>query len=171
MTPESLAFLKSLLDTPGPSSFEAAPARIWRAEAEKLADSVQADVGGNSFATINAESRPRLMLAGHIDEIGIMVTHIDEEGYLSFDTIGGWDHQVFVGQRVLLLGRAGQVTGVVGKRAIHLMEKEDREKVSGSKISGSTSGRRIAPRPSLGFESAIPESWLPACSSFPTAGW
>src|SRR6185436_9050760 len=91
MTPESLAFLKSLLDTPGPSSFEAAPARVWRAEAEKLADSVEAEVGGNSSATINAESRPRLMLAGHIDEIGIMVTHIDEEGYLSFDTIGGWD--------------------------------------------------------------------------------
>jgi putative aminopeptidase FrvX len=70
------------------------------------------------------------MLAGHIDEIGIMVTHIDDEGYLSFDTIGGWDHQVFVGQRVILLGRGGQVIGVVGKRAIHLMEKEDREKVS-----------------------------------------
>jgi endoglucanase len=130
MTPESLAFLKSLLNTPGPSSFEVAPARIWRAEAEKLADAVQGDVSGNSFATLNAEGKPRLMLAGHIDEIGIMVTHIDEEGYLSFDTIGGWDHQVFVGQRVLLLGRGGQVVGLVGKRAIHLMEKEDREKVS-----------------------------------------
>ena len=70
------------------------------------------------------------MLAGHIDEIGVMVTHIDDDGYLSFDTIGGWDHQVFVGQRVSLLGRAGQVTGVVGKKAIHLMDKEDREKVS-----------------------------------------
>jgi len=130
MTPESLAFLKSLLDTPGPSSFEAAPARIWRAEAEKLADSVHADVSGNSFATLNPDGRPRLMLAGHIDEIGIMVTHIDDEGYLSFDTIGGWDHQVFVGQRVVLLGRGGHVLGVVGKRAIHLMEKDDREKVS-----------------------------------------
>ncbi len=70
------------------------------------------------------------MFAGHIDEIGVMVTHIDDEGYLSFDTIGGWDHQVFVGQRVILLGRAGQVTGVVGKKAIHLMEREEREKVS-----------------------------------------
>ena len=130
MTPESLAFLKSLLDTPGPSSFEAAPARIWRAEAEKLTNSVHADVSGNSFATLNPDGRPRLMLAGHIDEIGIMVTHIDDEGYLSFDTIGGWDHQVFVGQRVVLLGRGGQVIGVVGKRAIHLMEKDDREKVS-----------------------------------------
>jgi len=130
VTPESLVFLKSLLDTPGPSSFESAPARVWRAEAEKFADSVHADVSGNSYATLNPEGAPRLMFAGHIDEIGIMVTHIDDEGYLSFDTIGGWDHQVFVGQRVILLGRKGQVTGVVGKRAIHLMEKEDREKVS-----------------------------------------
>src|SRR5688572_15804787 len=130
MKPESLAFLKSLLDTPGPSAFEAAPARVWRAEAEKFADSVRADVNGNSYATLNPDGRPRVMLAGHIDEIGVMVTHIDDEGYLSFDTIGGWDHQVFVGQRVILMGRGGLVTGVVGKRAIHLMEREEREKVS-----------------------------------------
>jgi endoglucanase len=70
------------------------------------------------------------MLAGHIDEIGVMVTHVDEDGYVSFDTIGGWDHQVFVGQRVRLLGRAGAVNGVVGKKAIHIMGKDDREKVS-----------------------------------------
>jgi putative aminopeptidase FrvX len=130
MTPESLAFLTSLLDTPGPSSFEAAPARVWRKEAESLADEVRADVGGNSRATLNPGGRPRVMLAGHIDEIGVMVTHIDDDGYLSFDTIGGWDHQVFVGQRVRLLGRDGQVTGVVGKKAIHIMDKDDREKVS-----------------------------------------
>ena len=74
MTPESLAFLKSLLDTPGPSSFEAAPARVWRKEAETLADEVRADVAGNSFATLNPAGRPRVMLAGHIDEIGVMVT-------------------------------------------------------------------------------------------------
>src|SRR6476620_1079756 len=130
MTPESLAFLKSLLDTPGPSAFEAAPARVWRAEAQRFADDVRADVSGNSYATLNPAGRPRVMLAGHIDEIGVMVTHIDDDGYVSFDTIGGWDHQVFVGQRVRLLGRQGPVTGVVGKKAIHLMEKDDREKVS-----------------------------------------
>ena len=130
MTPESLAFLKSLLDTPGPSAFEAAPARVWRAEAERFADTVRADVAGNSFATLNGDGRPRVMFAGHIDEIGIMVSHIDDDGYVSFDTIGGWDHQVFVGQRVRLLGREGPVAGVVGKKAIHLMEKEDRDKVS-----------------------------------------
>jgi len=130
LTPESLSFLKRLLDTPGPSAFEAAPGRVWRAEAQAFADSVEADVAGNSFARLDAGSGPVLMLAGHIDEIGVMVTHVDDEGYLSFDTIGGWDHQVFVGQRIVLLGRAGQVTGVVGKKAIHLMEREEREKVS-----------------------------------------
>lgn len=130
MTPESLAFLKSLLDTPGPSSFEAAPARVWRARAEGFADSVRSDVSGNSYATLNPGGKPHLMLAGHIDEIGVMVTHIDDEGFISFDTIGGWDHQVFVGQRVRLLGRAGIVDGVVGKKAIHIMDKDDREKIS-----------------------------------------
>ncbi len=130
MTPESLAFLKSLLDTPGPSSFEAAPARLWRREAESFAQEVRTDVGGNSYAVLNPGGRPRVMLAGHIDEIGVMVTHIDDEGYLSFDTIGGWDQQVFVGQRVRLLGRNGAVVGVVGKKAIHILDKDDREKVS-----------------------------------------
>ena len=130
MTPESLAFLKSLLDTPGPSSFETAPARAWRREADSIADEVRADVAGNSYATLNPHGRPRVMLAGHIDEIGVMVTHIDDGGFLSFDTIGGWDPQVFVGQRVRLLGRGGPVAGVVGKKAIHIMDKDDREKVS-----------------------------------------
>ena len=130
MTPDSLAFLKSLLDTPGPSSFETAPARTWRKEAESLADEVRADVAGNSYAILSPGGRPRVMLAGHIDEIGVMVTHIDDEGFLSFDTIGGWDPQVFVGQRVKLLGRGGPVTGVVGKKAIHIMDRDDREKVS-----------------------------------------
>ncbi len=130
MTPESLSFLKSLLDTPGPSAFEAAPARVWRAEAERFAEAVRADVAGNSFASWNPDGRPRVMFAGHIDEIGLMVSHIDDDGFLSFDTIGGWDHQVFVGQRVRLLGRGGPVVGVVGKKAIHIMDKDDREKAS-----------------------------------------
>jgi putative aminopeptidase FrvX len=130
MRPESLTFLKTLLDTPGPSAFEAAPARLWRTEAGGFARNVEADVSGNSLATVNPEGRPRVMFAGHIDEIGVMVTHIDDDGFVSFDTIGGWDPQVFVGQRVRLLGRGGPVIGVVGKKAIHIMEKEEREKVS-----------------------------------------
>ncbi|MEO8295081.1 MAG: M42 family metallopeptidase [Gemmatimonadota bacterium] len=130
MEPISTSFLKTLLDAPGPSGFERGPARLWRQEAQSFADEVSADIGGNSHATINPGGAPRIMFAGHIDEIGVMITYIDDDGYIYFDTIGGWDSQVFVGQRVLMLGAAGTVLGVIGKRAIHLMEKEDREKVS-----------------------------------------
>jgi len=132
MEPRALTFLTQLLDSPGPSSFEAIPARVWREAAGQFADRVHADVSGNCFATLSGRATPRVMLAGHIDEIGVIVTHIDDDGYLSFDTIGGWDHQVFVGQRVRLLTRQGQITGVIGKKAIHLMNKEDRDKVSRS---------------------------------------
>ncbi len=135
LTDVSLTFLTALLDAPGPSGFEAAPARRWRAEAQGFADEVRADVSGNSMATLRAgpagpAGAPPVMFAGHVDEIGLMVVHIDDQGYLWFEPIGGWDPQVFVGQRVTLLGREGPVPGVIGKPAIHLIEKEDREKVS-----------------------------------------
>mgnify|MGYP000146552266 CR=1 FL=1 len=128
MDPKSLAFFKRLAQTPGPSSFELAAARLWRKEAETFA-AVRGDVSGNSYATIPGAG-PSVMLAGHIDEIGLLVTHIDDQGYLSFDAIGGWDAQVLVGQRVTLLARKGEVHGVIGKKAIHLIEKDDRERVS-----------------------------------------
>jgi endoglucanase len=130
MRPESLAFLRKLLDAPGPSGFEIRPARLWRAEAERFADRVAGDVAGNSLATVNPDGGPRVMFAGHIDEIGVQVSYVDDQGFLHFETIGGWDTQVFVGQRVLLIAREGLVPGVIGKRAIHLMEEEDRKKVS-----------------------------------------
>jgi len=131
METTSFDFLSRLLGAPGPSGFEGGPARAWRDEAGRIADAVSADVNGNSLATLTAKpGAPTLMFAGHIDEIGLMVIHIDDSGYLWFDTIGGWDEQVLVGQRVVLLARGGPVRGVIGKKAIHLMEKEDREKPS-----------------------------------------
>jgi putative aminopeptidase FrvX len=123
-------FLKKLLDTPAPSGFEAAAARVWRDEAETFADRVEGDVSGNSIAFLNPEGSPRVMLAGHIDEIGIMLTHVDDEGFLYFEGIGGWDSQVLVGQRIRLLTRTGDVIGVVGKKPVHLMKGEEKEKVS-----------------------------------------
>ena len=130
MKPSSLTFLKKLLDTPGPSGFETGPARVWRKEAESFADNVTVDVGGNSLAALNPDASPRVMFAGHIDEIGLMIVHVDNEGYLYFGTIGGWDSQVLVGQRVLIIGKDGPVPGVVGKKAIHLITTEERDKVS-----------------------------------------
>ena len=130
MTKPTLDFLKRLLDTPGPSGFETAPARVWREEVKGFADEVKADVHGNSIAALNPKGGPRLMLAGHIDEIGLQVTHVDDDGFLYFAGIGGWDSQVLVGQRVVIAGPQGPVRGVVGKQAIHLMKKEDMDKVS-----------------------------------------
>src|SRR5207244_6819170 len=104
MTRDTLDFLKRLLDTPGPSGFETAPARVWREEVKTFADQVTADVHGNSVAALNPKGTPRLMLAGHIDEIGLQITHVDDEGYAYFAGIGGWDSQVLVGQRVVVSG-------------------------------------------------------------------
>ena len=124
-----LAFLKRLLDAPGPSGFEQAPARLWREEAKAFA-TLDVDVGGNSIATVNPKGAPRVMLAGHVDEIGVMIVHVDDDGFLSFAPIGGWDSQVLVGQRVIIEGGAGPVVGVIGKKAIHMIKQEDRDKVS-----------------------------------------
>lgn len=129
MDESRLTFLKRLLSTPGPSGDEAAPAAAWREEARRFADQVYADVQGNSYAVIEGGG-PRVLLAGHIDEIGLMVSHIDEQGFLYFAGVGGWDPQVLVGQRVRLLGHKGEVVGVVGKKPIHLMKAEDRSKAS-----------------------------------------
>jgi putative aminopeptidase FrvX len=130
VTSATLGFLKRLLDTAGPSGFEQAPARVWREEVQGFADDVQADVHGNSVAALNPKGKPRLMLAGHIDEIGLQITHIDDEGFLYFNGIGGWDPQVLVGQRVLLIGRKGPVRGVIGKKPVHQLKKEELDKVS-----------------------------------------
>ena len=129
MDDRSLAFFKRLLDTPGPSGFERAPARVWREEAAGFAK-VEADVAGNCYATLNPGGKPRVMLTGHLDEIGVMVVHVDDDGFLYFAPIGGWDPQVRGGQRVRLEGRAGPVAGVVGKKAIHLIKADERDKAS-----------------------------------------
>ena len=127
---DSPTFLANRLDAVGPSGFEVEAARLWREEAETFAEDVRTDVSGNTLATVNQNGRPRVMLAGHIDEIGLQVTHIDEDGFLYIDGIGGWDPQVLVGQRVRMLGSEGHVRGVVGKKAIHLQKPEERKKTS-----------------------------------------
>ena len=129
MRDASYDFLKRLLSTPGPSGYEEAAAKVWREEASQFAE-VRGDRMGNSFATIGADGPLKLMLAGHIDEIGMMVTHIDENGLLRFTGVGGWDPQVLVGQRVRLSTRGGEMVGVIGKKAIHVMEPDERKKVS-----------------------------------------
>ncbi len=129
MSDAARATLMRLLNTTSPSGDEIAAARVWRNEAEQFADHVYSDVLGSSYAVING-GKPRVLLAGHIDEIGLMISHIDDKGFCYFQPIGGWDSQVLVGQRIRIIGRDGFVRGVIGKKPIHLMTPEDRTKVS-----------------------------------------
>ena len=126
--------LLDLLDARGPSGYETAPAAVWRDGAKDFAE-VSTDVVGTSQARVapkhDARSPARrLLVIGHIDEIGLIVTHIDDQGYLWFSSVGGWDAQILVGQRVALDTRAGKVTGVVGKKPIHLLREDERKKVA-----------------------------------------
>jgi putative aminopeptidase FrvX len=124
--------LRDLLTAHGPSGNETAPAAVWRAAAESFGAEVDTDVLGTPRARVaGAGSDPRrLLVMGHIDEIGLIVTHIDDEGYLWFAEVGGWDAQVLVGQRVAVATRAGALPGVIGRKPIHLLREEDRKKVA-----------------------------------------
>jgi putative aminopeptidase FrvX len=126
--------LLDLLAARGPSGYENAPATVWLKAAGAFAQ-VSTDVLGTPLALVapkhGFESSPqRLLVMGHIDEIGLIVTHIDDEGYLWFREVGGWDPQILVGQRVALDTQDGLVTGVVGRKPIHLLRDEDRKKVA-----------------------------------------
>ena len=127
---QDISFLERLLDAAGPSGFEYRAGRVWRAEASTFVEHVDLDATGNSFALLNSSGSPHVMLAGHIDEIGLQITHVDEDGYLYVAEIGGWDPQVLVGQRVTILGKSIELPGVIGKKAIHLMTPKERDKGS-----------------------------------------
>jgi len=132
--PDVPRLLLDLLAARGPSGYETAPAAVWRDAAGVFAE-VSTDVIGTPTARVSTKhgfeaSPPRLLAMSHIDEIGLIVTHIDDEGYVWFRPVGGWDAQILVGQRVVLDTSDGPVTGVVGKKPIHLLREEDRSKVA-----------------------------------------
>lgn len=128
MRPESLEFLRSLITTPSPSGFEAQIQKVCRGYVEPYVDKVYKDVHGNQYAVRNPDASMRVMLAGHVDEIGLMINNIDDKGFLSFVSIGGVDTAILGGQRVVVHGAKGPVSGVIGRTAIHLTEPDDRGK-------------------------------------------
>ncbi|MDX6651102.1 MAG: hypothetical protein QOJ97_3053 [Solirubrobacteraceae bacterium] len=122
--------LRALLTAPGPSGYETAPARVWREAAAPFAE-VSGDTLGSSVArVVGTGGGPLLAVVGHIDEIGLIVTHISDEGFLYFIGVGGWDAQILVGQRVEVITREGPIPGLVGKKPIHLLKDEERKKVA-----------------------------------------
>jgi putative aminopeptidase FrvX len=126
--------LLDLLTARGPSGYESAPADVWNEAAGSFAE-VSTDIVGTPLALVAPKhgfesSAKRLLVIGHIDEIGLIVTHIDDSGYLWFRAVGGWDAQILVGQRLVIDTREGPITGVVGKKPIHLLREEEAKKVA-----------------------------------------
>jgi tetrahedral aminopeptidase len=132
MQESSLAFLKDLLQTPSPSGFERPIQDVVRAWAADFADEVRTDRHGNVLAVrhgVGRDAEPRIMLAGHCDQIGLMVQHVDGDGFLYVQPIGGWDMQILLGQNLTVWTRSGPVAAVVSRKAPHLLTNEDRNKV------------------------------------------
>ena len=111
MQDASLAFLKNLLLAPSPSGFEQPVQDVVRAWARPLADEVRTDRHGNVLAVLHPQGQPRIMLAGHCDQIALMVEHIDDNGFLYVQPIGGWDMQILLGQNLTVWTREGPVAG------------------------------------------------------------
>ena len=128
MNEDQFAFFKRLVETTGPSGYEADTQRVWRERIADAADSVTRDSLGNNIAVLNPEGRPRVMIDGHIDEIGFIIKYIDDDGFLYFNPIGGFDPSTLAGNRVRIIGRNGPVLGVIGRKPIHLIEPDERKK-------------------------------------------
>jgi endoglucanase len=129
MQEASLSFLKNLLQTPSPSGFERPIQDVVRAWARPYADEVHTDRHGNVIAVVHPGGQPRIMLAGHCDQIGLMVQHIDDNGFLYVQPIGGWDMQILLGQNLIVWTKTGPLAAVLSRRAPHLLTPDERNKV------------------------------------------
>lgn len=127
MRAQSLEFLKAIVNVPSPSGYEERAAQVYRDYTKPFADSITTDVHGNVAAILNPKAEMKIMLAGHMDEIGFIIHYISDEGLLYFSGIGGHDSTIPVGQRVWIHGKE-QVPGIIGRKAVHLLEEEERKK-------------------------------------------
>lgn len=117
-------FLFNLLETPSPTGFEMPGQNVWAKYLKPVADSVQCDAYGSTWATLEGKSKKTVMLEAHADEIGYIIKHIDDKGFLRIDRVGGSDAATGRGRRVHILGDKGIVSGIIGNTAIHLRRDE-----------------------------------------------
>lgn len=122
-------FLVDLLNARSPTGAEYEAQAVVDQYVENEVDTYRRDTMGNRFATVNPEGDPNLLFAGHIDELGLIITYINDQGFVYFDTLGGHDKTMISGRRVSIITKTGIVKAVTGKRAIHLMSAQDRKKV------------------------------------------
>jgi len=127
--PKALAFFKQILETPSPSGYESPLQEVVRRYIADVADRVATDLHGNVIAVRNPDAPFRVMLAGHCDQIGLIVQHVDDDGFLYVQAIGGWDPQVLIGQRMVVWAESGPIPGVIARKPIHLLNEEERKQV------------------------------------------
>ena len=122
-------FFQKILETPSPSGYEEPVQRIVREYAGGFADDVRTDFHGNVIACCNPGAPLRVMFAGHADQIGLVVTYINEQGFIYTATVGGWDPQQLIGQRMTIHAKDGPIPAVIARKAIHLLDEEERKQV------------------------------------------
>ncbi|MFO0427001.1 MAG: M42 family metallopeptidase [Planctomyces sp.] len=122
-------FLRDLLMTPGTSGGEQEVQKVVRRFVDSFADAVTTDVHGNVMATVNPGGSPTILLDAHCDQIGLIVRHIDSQGFLRVNPVGGWDIQILLGQRVLVHTADGPVVGVIARKPIHLLDMDERKTI------------------------------------------
>src|SRR5687767_11125869 len=122
-------FLKRLLNSPSPSGYERPIQNVVREYVQDFADEVRTDVHGNVIVSLNPGAPLRLMFAGHCDQIGLLVTQIDDQGFIYTQPIGGWDTQQLIGQRMVIWTESGAIPAVISRKPIHLLTDEERKQV------------------------------------------
>src|SRR5882757_4281518 len=128
MNEASIAFLRTLVNTPSPVGHETRGQRVWLDYAGQFADTTFSDAYGNCVAVLNKGGGPRIMLAGHADEIAMAVNYIDDNGFIYVRRVGGVDAAIMKAQRVTIHTRGGPVKGVVGNVAPNFTKKEGEPK-------------------------------------------
>ncbi len=129
MEAKAFDFLKQILETPSASGYEEPVQKIVREYVAGFADEVRTDLHGNVIVAKNPNAPFRIMLAGHCDQIGLIVQHIDDEGFIFIQPIGGWDPQVLIGQRMIVWTSSGPVPGIIARKPIHLQTDEEKKQV------------------------------------------
>ncbi|MCJ8009889.1 M42 family metallopeptidase [Lederbergia wuyishanensis] len=126
---ETLTMLKDLTDAKGIPGNEREPREVMKKYIEPFADEIETDGLGSLIAKkVGDANGPKIMIAGHLDEVGFMITQIDKKGFLRFQTVGGWWSQVMLAQRVTIVTEKGDITGVIGSKPPHILSAEVRKK-------------------------------------------
>ncbi len=130
MDSKALGFLKSLSESFGPSGFEREPVSLVKGYVQRFADEISSDkLGSLHFSAKGRSAHPRIILPGHVDEVGFIVSGVNSHGFLTFNSIGGWFDQVLLGQRVRIRTAKGFIAGVIAAKPPHILPAEERSKV------------------------------------------